>query len=211
MRWLVIFCVLALASGTARALVILDPPMVRRCPSGKTFDAVTSCLAKHVTVKVVRQLPNARLLALSEKTAGGQLVETGLLLYVQRKQEWRVGGYWRGYGDYQLLAFQPLTIGKHAGYRIDVGHASPFMYLVDNLSPVRATLRMKRVLFCSGDSYGCPDVTTLCEVLVHGSAVAAFHGSLAIEDNAIAIKGDRSKAGAHCNVAPRTYIGWRQP
>ncbi|MEO8699046.1 MAG: hypothetical protein ABI867_03350, partial [Kofleriaceae bacterium] len=210
MRWLVILFVLAMTGTAAAKLVIMDPPMVRKCPSGKTFEAVKACLATHATVTVLRQLPGARLLALSQKT--DKHAPAGLLLYVQKKSEWRIGGHWENYsGDYQLLTFEAFTIGKHAGYRIEVGQALPLTVMIDNVSPVRGIMRSRRSLFCSGEYYACPDATLSCEVLVHGNAVMAFHGSFKIEGGVVLVKGDRSKAGPQCNAAPRVFVGWTQP
>lgn len=210
-RWLILSIVLA-GSGLAEAerLVISDPPTVRACPRGKTWGAVMGCLSKQGTVKVVKEVRGGKLVRLTQPAGRGYTNGT-VVLYVERKGEWQIGGLHQSYGEFEILGIEPLTVGKHAGFRIDVGQVSPYNYSVDNISPVSAQLRTRQSLFCGGDSYSCAAAVTSCEVSVGGRGWFVFRGTIAIADNAVLVKGDRSRAGTQCAVSEKVYLGWTQP
>jgi len=205
--WWLALCLVVLLGGEASALVIMDPPMVRKCPKAKTWAGVATCLGNHGTVKVMHTLKGARLVSLTQRQ-DGRTIDGGVFLYVERGGEWRIGGHWAGGSEYQVLAFEALTIGKQVGYRLDIGQASPMTVMLDGQYPVRGLMRQKRSLFCSGDHYGCPDATSTCEILVRGNALYTFRGSLKIDGNIVYITGDRSKAGP-CAPTDRMFLGWR--
>jgi hypothetical protein len=209
-RWLIGLVVLMGMFAEARAeLVVSDPPMVRRCPRAKTWDLVVKCLSKFGTVKVTRQFPRAKLATLYQKQ-GTQDVDIGLVFYVERNGEWQIGGRFETYGqEYRLLGIEPVTIGKKAGYRLEVGQTSAFTLMIDNVTPVPAQMRMKRILFCNGDSYACPEVIGQCEISVQGKTWFLFRGTLEYEDNVVNVRGDRTRGGVHCNIPPKIYLGWR--
>jgi hypothetical protein len=216
MRWLVCLAItastllFAASDAAARKLVVMDPPMVRACPRAKTFNLVMTCLAKHGTAKLVRDLRGAKLVRLEQ--ASGRWVDATLILYVERRNEWQIGGLHRSYGanESQLLAFEPVTVGKRTGYRIELGSTSQFTYMVDGITPVPADLRTQRSLYCSGDNYRCADVMSLCDVTVGGRTWHTFRGTLSIAENMVVVKGDRSRAGPSCNASERVYLGWPQ-
>lgn len=212
MRWLLILGLALVAStADARRLVISDPPMVRKCPKGKTWTAVMSCLANHSTPKVTRTIRGAKLVTLFEKSGNGQQIDRGVLLYVERNGGWQIGGRFETYGgEYAVLGLAPVTIGKRTGYRLDIGLVSPLTLIVDNVSPLPAQMRTRRAMFCSGDSYACPEAVTTCEVTVDGQAWYAFHGTLSLEPNAAVVEGDRTRGGPHCQPTQRVYLGWAQ-
>src|SRR5688572_9149854 len=115
--------VLALLCGTAAAerLVVMEPPVVRKCPKGKTWDAVTKCIAKHATVKVIKTLPKAKLVHVSMSPAPQRgRGEGGIYLYVERGAQWQLGGMYETWQPHDVIAFEKLTVGKHTGYRIDL-------------------------------------------------------------------------------------------
>jgi hypothetical protein len=185
--------------------------MVRKCPKGKTWNVVMSCLAKHSTPKVTREVKGAKLVTLLQKTGTGQMADNGVLLYVARAGGWQIGGRFETYGgEYMVLDLVPITVGKRNGYRLDLGQASPFTLMVDNVSPVQALLRVRRSMFCSGDSYACPEATTACEVTVNGLAWFAFRGTVAIREGTAIVDGDRDRAGPHCSASQKVYLGWAQ-
>jgi hypothetical protein len=191
----------------ASARVILDPPLVRRCPTGKSWGEIAACLSKGATVKVLEQRAGAKLVRLALKQSYG--VESGLLLYVERRGLWRVGGYMSSYRtDFQLLGFEQIKVGKHKGYRIDIGQVADTRLVIDDISPVPAIVRTRRSLYCSGNQYRCSEVTTLCEVLVHGNTRFLFRGKVSIEDATVHVKGDTARAGPHCQVAPAVALDW---
>jgi hypothetical protein len=216
MRWLICLAVIAstvlitASDAAARKLVVMDPPMVRACPRAKTFPLVMTCLAKHGTPKLLRDVRGAKLVKLEQ--ASGRYADTTLLLYVERKGEWQIGGMNRSYGAAaaDLLGFEVVKIGKRAGYRLDLGSSNPFTYMVDGISPVAADLHTQRSLYCSGDSYHCQEVMSLCDVTVAGRTWHTFRGTQSIGDNMILVKGDRSRAGPHCSASDKVYLGWAQ-
>jgi hypothetical protein len=121
-----------------------------------------------------------------------------------------IGGRLETYGaEYRLLGVEPVVVGKKAGYKLELAQASPFTFMVDNITPVPAQLITRRAMFCNGDSYHCPEAMTVCEINVEGKAWNLFRGTLEYEENAINVKGDRSRSGVHCNVGAKTYLGWR--
>jgi len=185
--------------------------MVRKCPKFKTWGQVMTCLGKHYTPKVTRDVKGAKLVTLMTKPEPRiPAIDNGVLLYVERNGNWQIGGRFETYGgEYAVLGLAPLTIGKRTGYRLDIGQVTPVTVMVDSISPVTATQRIRRVLFCGGDSYACPEVTTSCDVSVEGSAWYLFRGTLGFEDNVVTVTGDRDRAGIYCNINPKIYLGWQ--
>jgi hypothetical protein len=213
-RWLMLICVAILMTASAadaRRLVISEPPMVRKCPKAKTWNLVMSCLAKHSTPKLTKEVKGAKLVTLMQKS-GTTMIDNGVLLYVERNGNWQLGGRFETYGgEYSVLGLSPITVGARSGYRLDLGQASPFTLMVDNVSPVAALLRIRRSMFCNGDSYACPEVTTSCEVTVNGMAWHTFRGTIAIQEGGIVVvDGDRERAGPHCSTTQKIYLGWAQ-
>jgi hypothetical protein len=209
MRWLAVLLVLVVASE-ASARVVMRPPVERLCSRGKTWPEVSACLAKHGAVKLIRSITGARLVSVTEMQ-DRKLGHEAMYLYIQSNAEWKLGANLnRGFGDFDILALERLVIGKHSGFRIDVGQAWRSTVLLDKVYPVAATYRLKRSLFCGGDGFGCPSITTACEVLVHGKAMFAFRGAMTIEDGAVLVSGDRSKAG-QCAPPEKMALGWTQP
>ena len=136
MRWLIVLAIVVLAvvsasTASARRLVISDPPMVRKCPRAKTWPLVMSCLAKHSTPKLTREVKGAKLVTLWQKSSDGKLIDHGVLLYVERNGGWQIGGRFETYGgEYAVLGFAPLTIGKRTGYRLDIGQVTQTTVMV---------------------------------------------------------------------------------
>lgn len=196
----------------ARRLVVRDPPLVRKCPGGKTWNQVMSCLAKHTTPRLRREVKGAKLVTLMQKTGSNAPVDNGVLLYIERDGAWKIGGRFETYGgEYTVLGLSPITVGKRTGYRLDLGQASPFTLMVDGVSPIAALLRTRRTLLCNGDSYACPEVTTACEVTVDGLAWHAFRGTLSFQEGGIAVvEGDRERAGPNCPTNQKVHLGWAQ-
>ncbi len=111
--------------------------------------------------------------------------------------------------DYEVLEFQPLTIGKHTGYRIDIGQAAPLYMQLDGVTTQMALRRTSQVLFCSPLARDCLH-TTRCEALVRGRAFYTFRGVMKIAGNEVTVSGDRRIAGPFCNQAERVMLGWPQ-
>ncbi len=211
MRWLILLGIL-FASSTAdakRRLVISDPPMVRRCPKAKTWNLVMSCLAQHYTPKLAREVKGAKLVTLMQKNGTNPPIDSGVLLYVERNGNWQIGGRFETYGgEYAVLGLTPITLNKRNGFRLDIGQVVPTTIMVDAVSPVSATQRLRRSMFCNGDSYACPEVTSSCDISVDGNAWYVFRGTIGFEENLVTVTGDRERAGPNCNVSAKVYLGW---
>jgi hypothetical protein len=209
MRWLLALIVVMTVVDTAdaRRLVISEPPMVRRCPKFRAWNQVMTCLNQHYTAKLTKEVKGAKLVTLFTKNTPA--VDSGVLLYIERGGNWQLGGRYETYGgEYSVLGLAPVTIGKRSGYRLDLGQVTPVSLMVDATASVMATQRLHRAMFCTGDSYHCPEATVACDVLVEGNAWHVFRGTLSYEENIVNVAGDRDHAGPYCNVSPKTYLGW---
>jgi hypothetical protein len=208
-RWVLVIALFA-QTASAKRLVIEEPGMYYACPSGKTWDAVKTCLEKHGRPAVVKQIAGARLVRLDQQESG-KWVDGGVYLYVETKKEWKVAGGFFGRGtEYELLDFQPLTIGKHTGYRIDIGQASPLWVQLDGITTQVATRRAYQTMFCSPNNNYCTQTVRTCEVLVRGKAYWAFRGAMKLNGNEVTIAGDRRLAGPFCAQSERVFLGWPQ-
>lgn len=209
MRLLALIVVLLAIEGEAdaRRLVISEPPMVRRCPKFRTWNQVMTCLGQSYTPKLAKEVKGAKLVTLFTKNTPA--VDSGVLLYVERNGQWQIGGRFETYGgEYSVLGLAPVTIGKRTGYRLDIGQVTPVSVMVDATTPVMATQRIHRAMFCSGDSYACPEVTASCDVSVEGNAWFVFRGTLRYEENIVHVAGDLERTGMYCGVNPKVYLGW---
>jgi hypothetical protein len=210
MRWLALCLLLLLlaVAAHAEAFVIVEPPVVRTCRTHKTWEQMSTCLEQHGTLKTLRSGKGLRLVHIV-KIENTDRVDMGVYLVLERAGAWHIGGmYSGGSTSFELLAFEPLTIGKHTGHRMELG-----VTMTSTISPddgattIPALWRLRRTLYCAGTSYGCPDATLSCEVLVRGKAVFTFRGRAELDHNSIWIRGDRSKAGP-CAPADRVFHGW---
>jgi hypothetical protein len=108
----------------------------------------------------------------------------------------RIADRWRNVtrlddANYELVAAKPQKVTGQPGVRIELGHFIEMRH-------VRGWLR-ERILFVCSDKAGCQRHTTACTVMQDGKAVEMFHTSTTItEDGSVAVLGDRSKAGTHC-------------
>jgi len=210
-RWVTWVLLVLFAPADARAkIVIMDPPVVRQCPHGASWENVEACLRKHGTPTVLKSLPAARLVHL-EQVQGATHYDGGMYLYMQRGKEWKLAGLYenRG-GDYDLIGIEPVTVGKHTGFRVDIGQQYRSAVQPDGVTSVPAVFASHIAMFCGGDSWRCTEVITSCDVLVHGGAVYSFRGKLDIEDNMIHVRGDRSHVGSFCAVPEQEPLGWTQ-
>lgn len=206
---------IATAVGAREAsarIVISEPPMVRACPGAKTWPLVERCLAAQGAVQLERSLPKAKLVRVvmhEDQTT----YDAGIYLYLQRPDgSWSLGGMFTGGmsggSSYTVLELAPETIERHTGYRLEIGQITRTTSSLDGATSVPILLRTRRVLFCAGTSYGCPDATTQCDVITHGKALFTFRSTLVFETGLVRVVGDRSHAGAACNTTERVFLGW---
>ena len=205
MRWLVLVLLpsMFLLLGATRAdakIVIMEPPVPHLCRSGPTWPVVDSCLKKIGKLAVLRDTPDAKLVTVGDD---------GVYLYVRNAKLWVLGGMYE-VSPIAVIDLHPVTINKHAGYRVDLGVQVVTTVGLDEVGGVAmATIRTTHALFCSGDGYRCADALTQCDVLVHGKSYFVFRGHLTVEsENIVHVDGDRTRAGAACSGPDRLYLGW---
>lgn len=184
--------------------------MVRQCPHASSWQAVDACLRKHGTPTVMKSLPTARLVHL-EQVEGSTKYDGGVFLYMQIGKQWKLAGMYenRG-GDYEVMNLEPIIVGKHAGFRLDVGQSYRSALQPDGVTSVPAMITTHLAMFCGGDSWRCTEVITSCDVIVHGGALYSFRGKLDIADNMVHIRGDRSHVGPFCASPEQEPLGWTQ-
>jgi len=207
-RWLALLIVLLAGEASARKIVISEPPIVRACPGGASWSAVETCLGKQGTMSIVKTLPKAKLVRLLQSDGSNKKYDAGVYLYVeQAKGAWRMGGMYDG-SPYTVIDLLPLTIGKHDGYRLDIGQFQRSSISIDGVTSVAVILSTRRTLFCAGDRYGCADATASCDVLIEGRTWFTFRGTFVFEKGQVRVVGDRKYAGPACAAEERVYIGW---
>jgi uncharacterized Zn-binding protein involved in type VI secretion len=199
--------VLLATSATAKRIVIMDPPIVSACPGGKSWDAVQVCLARQGKLTFERTLPAARLVRVVQIN-DGKPYDAGVYLYLQRADKsWRIGGMFEG-TSYAVIDLKPLTIAGHRGYELAIGQILRTTVSIDGVTASPAVLFSKRVLFCAGDAYGCPDATTQCDVMFRGKTLWTFRGRIAFEPGKAVVHGDRSHGGQFCAPTKDVFLGW---
>ena len=195
------------ADAAAKRLVIMDPPIVTACPGGKTWDIVQVCLARQGKLTFERMLPAARLVRIVQNDNGRPL-DLGVYLYVQRADKsWHVGGMFEG-TSYSVVDLKPLTLAGHQGYQLDIGVILRTSAAIDGATASRVLLSTKRVLFCAGIDYGCPDATTQCDVVYRGKTLWTFRGTIRFEAGKAVVHGDRSHGGPICVPSKDVFLGW---
>ena len=207
MRVAALLVLLLATDALARRIVISDPPIVTACPGGKTWEVVQTCLARQGKLTFERTLPTARLVRIVQDN-DGHPYDAGVYLYLQQLDKtWKVGGMFEA-PSYSVMDLKPLTIAGHQGFELDVGQITHPSVSLDGVTTVRAVIATKRVLFCGGDSYGCPDATTQCDVMIHGKTLWTFRGTIAFEPGKAVIHGDRLFGGPICVPTRDVFLGW---
>jgi hypothetical protein len=214
--------VIAVSAGRASAeFVIMEPPVVDHCPHGKTWPDVLACVTKLGAPTVLQSTAHERLVRVVQKIQGnvGDAVaatyyDLGVYLYVERGKQWQIAGMFEMPGDYELLSFDHVTIDGHRGYRFDIGRSMVLDVELDDTSRARSMLAQRIAVYCAGDSYRCTDITTACDVIVHGKTYWTFRGSIVVEPKQLRVVGDRRRSGAPgtsmCTQAAEVSLGWPQ-
>ncbi len=207
MRCLAFLILVALGARADARIVISDPPIVEACGSGKTWDDVNKCLVRQGAVTLERALPKAKLVRIVQ-TEDKRAYDAGIYLYLQRADgSWSVGGMFSG-TSYTVLDLVPYTIDNHGGFRLAVGQLVHMNVSLDGVTSMPVILQTQRTLFCAGDTYGCADATTHCDVIYRGKAMWTFRGTLAFEKGLVRDLGDRSRGGMICVPQDRVFLGW---
>jgi hypothetical protein len=212
MRWAVAsaFAVLATTSQARAKFEVMEPTVASVCRRAKSWDAVEKCLKKLGASTVLRTLPGARLVGLINRPGGTTLTE--LALYVERGHDWILGGLYEARGaEFELFDAATLVVGKHTGYRIEIGDLTRTLFSLDGATNVTGLLAKRQVLLCSGDNWRCTEVTTSCDVFVRGGALWSFRGAYKIVDNTVVVTGDRRISGSLSAPPEKQFLGWGQP
>jgi hypothetical protein len=191
-RLVVIAFILVTAGSAASRRVVRMPTLRDLCPAGASWEKVSSCIERQVQFKLVRDEPNVKLI----QVAGGARF-SGLYLYTHG-DNWKLQGEVHLYQDFELLSFGRATFGKHGAYRIEIGMTSATAISLDGETNVNANFRYQLTNLCLDESVGCLQLTTSCDVLVHGRAYNTFRGKLVYEDKQLKVVGDRTAAGQYC-------------
>jgi hypothetical protein len=191
-------------SRDAEARVIMMPSVQRSCPGSPTWQATLTCLQRFGTPKLVRSQGDVRLVELRARENDFRM--SGLYLYVQAEKRWHVGGMYLD-DKPSVIGFSTPTYGHQKLYRIDVVYSANEEVAIDEVSTRNAFVRRKTAVFCSGDSSGCSQIITACDVFVGGKLHSTFRGTLAYEGGGkMKVAGDRSHAGDQCAQEEDAFI-----
>lgn len=188
---------IASALGTADARrVVHMPTLAELCPGNAEWSKVTACMKRNgAGFEVVRDDARVKLVHVT-----AQPRYAGFYLFTYGKT-WQLRGQLATYVEHDLLRFERVTFGPHAGYRIDAGLAVSTALSLDGETNLPAKLRQQLTLVCFDDRAGCVQMFTACDLLVHGKAYAAFRGKLVYSDRQLKVVGDRRNTGAYCQQA----------
>lgn len=205
---LVAFALATAVPPPAHAVKMVVAPVISRCRQKPSWPAVEKCLTD-VGIKpisVVRELRGAKVVQSSRTES------PGVYLYVERAGKWNLAGMHEpGSSELEVLSAAPVTVGKHTGYRIDLGVVSRDDVVPDGVTIVPALVRKEVSLFCNGESYYCTDVMTSCDTIVRGQALWTFRGKLSVSDHGVRVAGDRRLAGLLCSVEEDNPLDWPEP
>jgi len=192
-RLMVIALLLVTTSSASPRRVVHIPQLNELCPGGEDWDKVAECIKRQAPFTLLRDSATVKLVNIEERSRIG-----GIYLYTH-SERWALRGEVRLYQERDLLSFERATYGKHSGYRIEVGlSTSSFVSLDGGETVVPAVFRYKQTSLCLDESYGCLQMNTACDVLVHGKAYNSFRGKLVYEDKQLKVVGDRANAGQYC-------------
>jgi hypothetical protein len=190
-RLVVIALLLVTTSSASPRRVVHIPTISELCPGGESWDKIGECIKRQAPFKLLRDEENLKLVQIDEPYRFG-----GLYIYTHPKQ-WKLHGEVRLYQPHEVLAFDRVTFGKRSGYRIDVGISAASSVSFDGETSVDMLIRQKLTNLCFDNSY-CMQVTTACDVFVHGKAYYSFRGKVVYENRQLKIVGDRTNAGQYC-------------
>jgi hypothetical protein len=171
--------------------VVHMPTIAELCPGNAEWQKVAECLKRQSPFKLVRDEARVKVVDIP-----GTSRFAGIYVYGHGKQ-WQLRGELRVYEEHELLRFERVTLGNHAGYRLDAGIAVATSYSLDGETSIPAVLRQTQTLVCFEDA-GCSQVMTSCDLLVHGKALYSFRGKLAYMKKQLQVVGDRKNAGGYC-------------
>jgi hypothetical protein len=211
-RWLLVACVMFVASRPAAAkIVIMEPPLARACQTAKSWPLLMDCMKQHgLKATVSRQIDGAKLVVVQSVEAKHGEIETWAL-YIANGTGWKLGGLMNDGGnlaDTEVLRFERITEGTHHGFRFDIAITQQSAVSLDQVTSQTSTLHQTQATFCSGSGYSCMTVVPSCVQLVYGQAVLAFQGDITVANNLITLTGTGTTPQS-CSAAA-TYTGMLQ-
>ena len=210
----VVLVAVAAAPAAAEKIVIRGPELEMSCPSGKSPDAIATCIKRRGwTATTAHTFAHARLLEVNADPFGHKHdLDPNIALYVQQSDgTWTLGGLFEpGSGAmYEILDTQELTIGHTHGYRIDVGTSVATTVSLDMLSSTPVVELVKHVLYCNGTSYRCTEVVPACDAVIEGQVYATFHGEVRIANRSVHVDGDSTLAAPLCLGVQDEPLDWQ--
>lgn len=185
-------------------VVIRRPSVAQSCPGSPTWEATQKCIQRFGATKLLRSQGDVRLVRLQARE--DDFNTSGLYLYVQSNKRWHIGGAYFDL-DRTFVGLSTPTFDRRRVFRIDLESAATEGMMVDEVSARNAFVRRKSSLFCSGESAGCTDILTACDVFVAGRLHATFRGTLSYERGGMMrVTGDRTRAGDLCMQAEEAFI-----
>jgi len=194
----------ALSRDADARVMIRRPSVAQSCPGTPTWDATEKCIQRFGKTKILRSSGGMRLVQLNARE--DDFDTSGVYLYVQSNKRWHVGG---AYFDLKpvVVGLSTPTFDRRRSFRIDFEYAANEGVMVDEVSARNAFVRRKTSLFCSGQSVGCTQILTACDVFVAGKLHATFRGTLKYESGGVMrVTGDRTRSGDVCQQAEENFV-----
>ncbi|HEY5951983.1 MAG TPA: hypothetical protein VIV40_41085 [Kofleriaceae bacterium] len=196
MRALAVICFVAALAFAGRAdarRVVHIPTLEEVCPGNDDWAKVGECIKRHGAFTVVREEANLKVVSLGEQSRFA-----GIYIYMHGKT-WRMHGQLRISEPHDVLDFSHVTFGNHVGVRLDVGLTTPMSFSIDGeTSETMGLFRQTLTLLCFEDGVGCTQMTTACDLMLHGKAYYSFRGKLRYANHQLEVIGDRRIAGDYC-------------
>ena len=204
----VLAAVMSIASTAASARVVMMPSVSRTCGRADSWGKVSVCVGRFGKLRVVRELEGVKLISVD----GERFSVSGLYIYVQKDQGWRLAGTYNSGGDLQLFSFERVTLAKHHGYRIELGVVEKMSLDPDHAGDLVPgdLVQQKVTVLCSGASSTCTAITTSCDVFIDGASRESFRGTLTYNGDEVLIAGDRSRDSTfgYCTVPEQIALGF---
>jgi hypothetical protein len=147
-------------------------------------------------IEMLHDLPGAKLIAI--EYAPNSHGRKQLAIYLLAKTWIKAAFYLERNPQLEVLGFAPLA----DAYRLDLGSATSTWVSLDETTPQPAMLRRTFTYVCDRTGY-CRSVTSSCDVLVRGKAVATFRGEVRWNGKELKLRGDGRSTNRYCPLPPK--------
>jgi hypothetical protein len=195
------------APADAKRMIRRDPPVVRNCSNGPSWDAIATCLRGLGRFTILQDIEHAKVVRV--ELAGGKTFSyTGTYLYAKATAGWQLSGELErnDAAKYELL--EDLTLNGHRGFHLKEHSTQPIAAFKEDQTFELGLIVQRHEVFCPGAGGYCTPITTACDVMFDGNARWSFRGELKLTKNEVDIIGDRSHVQSYCSVPEHVYIGW---